>query len=392
MKKPEIATDEIELLGRDARKLWLLDEDCVFLNNGSFGATPIAVLKAQQDLRDQMERQPVRFLVDIIDNGMRNAVKPLAEFLKTSPENLAFVSNATEGINSVLRSIRWQTGDEILATNHNYGAITKTIEFVCDRYSTKLVQAHIPFPLESQQQILDAIEKSITPKTRLAVLDHVTAPSAIVFPVKELVQICHDRKVPVIIDGAHAPGMLDLDLEDIGADYYAGNCHKWLFTPKGCAFLYAAPHAQEDLHHTTISWGWPDGFTREFDWTGTKDPTAWLSTKAALDFYHLLPAPRRREYNNELAHWGASLLEYAWNTKPACPPEMRGSIASILLPGNLPGTPEQGKKVHDALINNHNVEVPVFDFENKLWLRISAQAYNYPEEYERLLTAVAKEI
>ena len=281
--------------------------------------------------------------------------------------------------------------DEILCTSHNYGAVVKAAEYVCKRFSTVLRTADVPFPIKEAQQVIDAIEVSISPRTRLLIIDHVTSSTALVFPIQQIISVCHNRGVQVLVDGAHAPGMLDLDLDTIGADYYAGNCHKWLFAPKGCGFLWVSNEQLTKIHPTTISWGWPDGFAQEFDWTGTRDPSPWLSLSAALEFYNLLPTGRRQEYNNQLTAWAAAFLADAWQVPEPCPAVMRASMATLPLPGELPGTKDQGRKLHDILMVKHNVEVPVVDFANRLWIRVSAQAYNTADDYKRLAQVVRQE-
>jgi isopenicillin-N epimerase len=392
IQPPTIATDERNFFGAGAREQWLLDPDCAFLNHGSFGATPRSVLAEQDEWRRRMERQPVHFLVTEAPAAIRTAAEDLATFLGARGEDLAFVDNATTGANAVLRSIAWQPGDEILYTNHGYGAVNKAIEYVCGRTGARPVEARIPFPIEHEDEVVEAVRAALTSKTRLVVIDHVTSPTALVLPVKRVVELCQANGTDVLVDGAHAPGMLPLDLEELGATYYTGNCHKWLMAPKGCAFLWARGEAKRELHPTVISWGWPNGFTEEFDWTGTRDPSAWLSIGAALAFYHQVSPRRRREHNDGLAAWAAAMLEEGWRVAPVTPRHMRGSMATMRLPVALPGTKDEGKRVHDALWHNHRVEVPLIDFAGGLYIRVSAQAYNTPADYERLLDAVRAEL
>ncbi len=366
----------------------MLDPQCVFLNHGSFGATPRVVLQAQDQWRERMERQPVHFVNKILPGALRQAASELGAFLHVRGQDIVFVENATAGINAVLRSIRWQPGDEILYTTHGYGAVNKTIEYICDRAGARPVKVAVPFPIDDAAPVVSAIEAGLSPRTRLAVIDHITSPTALVLPVEKLTALCHDQGVRVLVDGAHAPGMLPLDVQAIGADYYAGNCHKWLFACKGCGFLWADPQVQADLHPTVISWGWPDGFTQEFDWTGTRDFSAWLAISAALAFHATIPPDVRWSYNNDLAQWAACTMERRWDVQPTAPSRLRASMATVAIPGTDRSGRANGDRLHDILIREHEIEVPIIDFGEKLWVRVSAQVYNAPDEYERLIAAM----
>lgn len=374
--------------GRAARRHWWLDPDCIFLNHGSFGATPRDVLAAQSEWQLRLERRPVQFLVKTLPGELRAAAAELAASLGANGADLVFVENATAGVNTVLRSLAWNAGDEIVFTSHGYGAVNKAIRFTAERCGARPVEAMVPFPIESEQQVITAVESALSSRTRLAVLDHVTSCSALVLPVARLVELCHARGVPVLIDGAHAPGMLPLDIEALGADYYTGNCHKWLCAPKGCAFLWAAPERQADLHPLVISWGWPEGFQAEFGWTGTRDPSPWLAVSAALAFLRRIPWAHRWDHNNRLAAWASRLLEEAWGAAPSAPARMRASMATVAVPGHWPASKATADRLHDDLLQRFAIEVPVMDFAGRLWIRVCAQVYNEPWEYERLAEAV----
>ncbi len=376
--------------GRAARRHWWLDPDCIFLNHGSFGATPREVLAAQDEWRLRMERQPLQFLAKTLPGALRAAADELAASIGANGADLVFLENATAGVNTVLRSLAWRAGDEIVFTSHGYGAVNKAIRFTAERHGARPVEAVVPFPIESEQQVITAVESALSSRTRLAVLDHVTSCSALVLPVARLVELCRARGVPVLIDGAHAPGMLPLDLEALGADYYSGNCHKWLCAPKGCAFLWAAPERQADLHPLVISWGWPEGFQAEFAWTGTRDPSPWLAVTAALAFLRRVAWAHRWDHNDSLAAWAARLLEEAWGAAPSAPAGMRASMATVAVPGNWPASKAMADRLHDDLLQRFGIEVPVMDFAGRLWIRVCAQVYNEPWEYERLAEAVCR--
>jgi isopenicillin-N epimerase len=375
--------------GRTLRPHFNLDPAAVFLNHGSFGLTPLSVLAAQQDLRAEMESQPVQFLDRTkLQPRLRAAAARLAQFLGAAGADTAFVDNATTGINAVLRSLVLRPGDEVLLTDHTYGAVRKAVSFACARAGARMVEVRVPVPVASADEITAFITAGLGERTRLAVLDLVTSASAIIMPVTAIIEACRVAGVRVIIDAAHAPGMLDLDLPALGADWMAGNAHKWLFTPKGCGFLWARAEAQADLHPTVISHGYGEGFLNEFDWTGTRDPTAWLAVPAALDFYAAMGGPRLRARNHGLAVEASSLLARRWRTEVAAPPALLGSMATVRLPATAPATVEVARSLHDRLWHDHRIEAPVFPLAGGLWVRISAQIYNELADYQRLADAV----
>lgn len=389
MERQEPASGEF---GAAVRESWLLDPGVVFLNHGSFGAAPREVLEAQIAWRERLERQPVRFMDGEYPGLVREAAAELAGFLGADPEGLAFVDNATTGVNAVLRSLDLKPGDELLTTTHAYGAVRKTLEYLCDGSGARLVEARVPFPLSGPGEIVEAVTDALGPRTRVAVLDHVSSPTALVYPIADLVALCRERGVPILVDGAHAPGMLPLALGELGADWYTGNCHKWLCAPKGCAFLAAAPHAREGIHPTVISHGYGSGFLEEFDWTGTRDPSPWLALPAALAFHRRLGPGKVREHNRRLACWAREMLAESWELPLPAPVEMLGAMATLPLPESWrePATEEAARAVHDHLWDVHRIEVPVLLFERRLWLRVSAQVYNRPEEYRLLAAALAR--
>ena len=279
-------------LGAAIRHEWDLDPGFLTVNHGSFGATPRVVLAAQDSWRKRMEAQPTRFFALELPPALREAAAILARFLGVEAEDVAFVPNATTGCNAVLRSLRLQAGDEILHVSHVYNAVRNTIGHVAERAGASVVVADVPFPRTEAAAILKNIEKAITKRTRLAVIDHITSPSGLVLPIEGIIRLCHAADVPVLVDGTHGPGQVPLNLTTLDADWYVGNCHKWLSAPKGCRFIHARRDRQAELHPVTISHGYGEGFTTEFDWTGTVDPTAFLAPPAALDFFARWAAPR----------------------------------------------------------------------------------------------------
>ncbi|MCH7493716.1 aminotransferase class V-fold PLP-dependent enzyme, partial [bacterium] len=308
-------------LGRAARGEWTLDPEAVFLNHGSFGAAPRFVQEAQSAWRERMERQPVQFLArDIWDNLLHEAADSLAGFLGARGEDLVFVDNATAGVNTVLKGLALAPGDEVLGTDHAYGAIWDTIRFVAARAGAKAVRAKVGYPPRGDDEMVAAVMAAVTPRTRVAVLDHVSSDTGLIWPIERLVAACRERSVPVLVDGAHAPGMLDLAIPPIGADWYTGNCHKWLCAPKGSAFLWTKPERQAETHPlvTSFGHGWGSGYRGEFLWVGTRDYTPFLTVPAALEFHAWLGGGVRA-YQQSLAEEARRLLAEAWSVPAEAP-------------------------------------------------------------------------
>jgi len=363
-----------------------LEAGITFLNHGSFGAVPRTVRAVQEEFRLQFERQPIRFVLRELPVLLRSSASILGEFIGANGKDIAFVENATTGVNSVVRSMipHLKSGDEILTTNHVYGAVRQTLLYAAECLGAKLVEVNVPFPIENNDQIVTAFEKAITTKTTFAVIDHITSPTGIIFPIEQLIAVCKKHGIAVLIDGAHAPGMVELQLEKLGADWYTGNCHKWLFAPKGCAFLWTHPNRQTITHPTVISHNYRMGYTQEFDWTGTQDFSAFLSVPAALEFYKLHGDLDLRIANHSLALEARTLIAEAWNKPLPAPDDMLGFMATIEAPVESAGTLEESLLLHDWLWDNHKIEVPVMPFADKLWIRISAQMYNTLNDYEIL--------
>lgn len=370
-------------LGHACRGLWRLDPDFLTVNHGSFGATPIAVQDEQTAWRARMEAQPSRFMSTILPDALRHAADRLGSFLGASGPDIVFVDNATSGCNAVLRSLRLRAGDDVLVLSHVYNAVRNTARFVTERIGARVIEAAIPFPRPSARDVLDAVAAALTPQTRIAVIDHITSASALVLPVTEIVGLCHANGVPVLIDGAHAPGHIDLDLAAIGADWYTGNCHKWLCAPKGAAFLWAAPHRQAGLHPLVISHGLDLGYLAEFDWTGTRDPSAFLSVPAAIDLHERLGGTTLRARNRDLAGQAATMLADRFGTEIGS--NGGGAMAVVRLPiGDVAGL--------RARLLVAGTDAPVHALEGGVWLRLSAFAYNDLDDYERLGDIIARVI
>lgn len=372
--------------GATCRALFALAPEAIYLNHGSFGAVPNAVRAVQDSWRDRIERQPSDFFWRHLQDGLEEARGRLQTFLGGAAGRLALVDNATTGINAVLRSIAWRPGDEIVTTDHAYGAVRRTLEFVADRWGVRVSVARLPVPATDPGVIVGAVADSINANTRLAVIDHVSSPSALVLPLAEIVALCRARGVPILVDGAHAPGMLPLDLGALGADWYAGNLHKWLFAPRGGAFLWSRADRADGLHPTVISHGYGQGLEAEFDWTGTKDYTPWLTIPAALDFAEAQDAAGARDYRRELILDWRQRLTAEWKTECAGPTEMSAAMVTVRMPIGGPANIGRARAIGAALWRHGRVEVPVLPLGDRLWVRLSAQIYNQDSDLDRLVS------
>ena len=386
------------------RRYWLLDSEIAFLNHGSFGACPLPVLEAQQRFREQLEREPLRFFMREYEVLLDGARRALAAFVGADAEELAFVPNATTGVNAVLRSLSFNPNDELLTTNLEYNACRNALDFVASRTGAKVVVAQVPFPLESPQQVVEAVLGRVSSRTRLALLDSVTSKTGLVMPIQALVSQLADAGIETLVDGAHALGMVPLNLHEIGAAYYTGNCHKWLCAPKGAAFLYVRREKQAEIRPLTISHGAnsrrrdKSRFQLEFDWTGTADPTAYLCIPEAIRFLgSLLPGgwAELMAQNRTKALMARQLLCEALDVPPPCPEEMVGAMAVVPLPDALFFAEESGQVrqwpvLQDILWERFQIEVPVNEWGEpfKQMLRVSAQVYNSREQYEYLAASL----
>ena len=375
-----------------------LDPAVTFLNHGSFGACPHVVLEAQNELRARLESEPVLFMGRQWEGLADEARAALGAFVGARPDDLALVTNATSGVNTVLRSLRFEPGDEILVTDHGYNACSNAARFVAERNGLRVVVAHLPFPLTDPRQVTGAVQGAVTRRTRLALLDHVTSPTGLVLPIEALVSGLAKRGIDTLVDGAHAPGMLPLALDALGAAYYTGNCHKWMCTPKGSAFLHVRKDRQDEVHPLVISHGANSPrtdrgrFRLEFDFTGTQDPTAWLVIPAAIRFMgSLLPGgwEELRARNRALVLRGRTILCEAVGLAAPAPESMLGSLATVPLPSGTTPSPEA---ITGALFDRHQIEVPTW-----FWpasparvLRVSAQIYNDESQYVQLATALSE--
>jgi isopenicillin-N epimerase len=391
----------------DLRARWALDPAVKYLNHGSFGATPRDVLAFQGELRARMERNPMQFLLADWDRLHDAARAALGAFLGAGADDLAVVPNATAGVNAAVRAFALGPGDELLVTDHEYNACANVLRDAAERTGATLVVAEVPFPLEDAGQVAAAILAKVSARTRVALVDHVSSQTALVFPIEAIVRALRERGVEAIVDGAHAPGMLPLDLDALGAAYYTGNLHKWVCAPKGAAFLHVRRDLQPRTRPLSISHGASSAradrsrFRLEWDWTGTCDPTAFLSVPEAIRWMgEVVPggweALRRR--NRELTLRARTLLCERFGARSPAPDAMIGAMASVPLPTDLVGD-EPGEAtgwfdpLQYALREEHRIEVPVIAWPGagSRVIRVSAQAYNEWGEYVALAEALEAE-
>lgn len=377
------------------RDRWTLDPEWAFLNHGSYGATPSAVLDAQTALRARMERQPVKFMREL-EPMLDEARVKAAAFVGADPDDIAFVRNATEGVNAVLRSLQFAPGDEILVNSHEYNACLNTAHFVAERSGAVVVSVDVPFPVRSPEEFTGAVMARVTGRTKLAMLSHITSPTGLVTPVEALTRELRGHGVQVLIDGAHAPGMLPLDLRALDADYYVGNFHKWVCAPKGAAMLHVRRERQPDIHPAIISHGRNDPrtersrFRLEFDWTGTADPTAALCVPVAIETVGaMLPGGWAdvMASNRTKVLAARNLICGALQVEPSVPDTFIGSLVAVALPDRvLPGL--SAEQVKNRL-EERKIEVPMIGrYEGMRLIRLSAHLYNTRSEYEKLAAAL----
>ncbi len=377
----------------DLKTLFALDPEVIFLNHGSFGAAPLPVLDNYQEWQRQLEKQPVKFLARDIHDHFRNAREALGSALGADPDLLVFIPNATFGVNIVARSIDFQPGDELLTTDHEYGACENTWSFVAEETGLMIIQQAIPLPLPSKKELIEIFESGITKRTKMIFLSQITSPTAVRLPVEEICQLARGKGIPILVDGAHAPGQIPLELDALGADFYTGNCHKWLMAPKGSAFLYVRPERFQQIKPLVVGWGWGENCPYQSDtrlqalleWWGTIDPASYFATTAAIQFQ----------------------LDHDWD---AVRQNCRGILADCLKRiEDLTGLPSISGKdglntlqigaaewpgdwapegLQDWLYENYRIEIPVIEWKGRWLIRPSVQGYNEEWELEKLVEAL----
>ncbi|MEL6346710.1 MAG: aminotransferase class V-fold PLP-dependent enzyme [Myxococcota bacterium] len=370
------------------RALFSLDPAVTFLNHGSFGAMPLPIQRRQQAFRDQLERAPVQFLVNRVPALLDDARHRVAKLIGAPAEEIAFVRNATAGVNAVLGALTLRPGERILTTDHRYKAVGHTLAFRAKQQGAHLDIVEIPFPLCDAETVLDRIEGALRPETRLVVLDQITSATALVMPVRRVAAMVASRPdCMLLVDGAHAPGHLELNVETMGADFWVGNLHKWPCAPKGCAVLWVPQRHQGWVQPTVISNHFHDGFHRKFDWCGTDDPSPWLTAPAAIELHETFGGAAFRAENIALSWQAVQRLCDRLDLEPgAGSPALRCAMGAV----ELPHPASERDAIYRALLER-NIEVVVHPFNDRLFLRLSAfSAYNTIEDYDRLADALAE--
>ncbi len=378
----------------DAGRQFMLRPDIAFLNHGSFGARPQPVFDAYQRWQAELEAEPVEFLGRRLDGLLAEARASLAAYVGTQADNLVFVPNSTHGMNVIARSIELRPGDEVLGTTHEYGAVERTWRFVCAQRGATYRSQHLPLPVASAEALSEQLWSGVTERTRVLVISHITSPTALILPVAEICRRAAAAGILTAVDGAHAPGQIDLALDDLGADFYVGNCHKWLCAPTGAGFLYARPERQALLQPLVVSWGWQSDepshspFQDYFGWIGTDDPSAYLSVPAAIEFQREHDWPAVRAACHRLAVQTRERIGALTGLPPISPetPEWWGQMCTIPLP-TQPGPTI--KAVQARLWEDYQLEVPIVEWQGQRFVRVSIQAYNAPQDVDRLVEGLA---
>jgi isopenicillin-N epimerase len=373
------------------REEFLLDPDVVFLNHGSFGACPRPVFERYQAWQVELERQPVDFLGRRMGSLLAEARRSLADYLGAGHDDVVYVSNVTTALNIVARSLPLQAGDEILTTDHEYGALERTWTFVAEHTQARIVPASLPVPLSDPADVVEAVWAGVTPRTRVLFLSHITSPTAVTLPIAPLIARARAAGIWTVIDGAHAPGQIDVNLTEMGADFYGGNCHKWMSAPKGAGFLYARPELQQLIEPLVVSWGWrprdpgASVFVDEIERQGTHDPAAYLSVPAAIAYQQEHGWPQVRQECHQLVRLARDGIAELTGVPPLLADDPRWFAQMAVMP--LPRCDTAALKVR--LYDDYQIEIPVTHWGDVPCLRVSVQGYNTRSDIDRLLAAVA---
>lgn len=372
----------------DLRKEFLLDPSVTFLNHGSFGACPAPVFAEYQYWQRELERQPVAFIQRREKDLLDQARADLGAYLNTAADNLVYVPNATSGLNVVARSLPLDAGDEILTTDHEYGALDMTWEWMCEKAGATYRKVVIPVPVTTHAEFVEIFWSQVTERTRMIFLSHMTSPTALIFPVAEICRRAREAGILTVVDGAHVPGHLPLDLTAIGADIYSGNCHKWLCAPKGSGFLWVRPEQQEWMESLTVSWGWQgeSTFVTRNQYQGTRDVAAYLAVPAAIRFQAERDWPAVRERCHSLAWQARNRIAEAFGEAPLtpeAPDEWFAQLVSCPLPADV-----DILALKERLYEDRKVEIPFGDWHGNKWVRVSVQGYNDQDDIDRLLDAL----
>jgi isopenicillin-N epimerase len=376
----------------ELRDLFLLRPDVIFLNHGSFGACPRPVFEVYQDWQRELECQPVEFLGRRFKRLMRGAREALGDFVGAGADNLIYVPNATTGLNLVARSLPLEPGDEVLATDHEYGALDRTWRFVCSRRGARYIRQRVPLPVTGVEQVVESLWSGVTDRTRILFISHITSPTAITMPVAELISRVQEAGIITVVDGAHAPGQVPMNLATLGADFYAGNCHKWMMAPKGSAFLYARREMQPVLQPLVVSWGWqseipgPSRFIDEQEYQGTRDIAAYMAVPAAIQFMGEYNWPDVQRECHQLVRYARRKITELTGSAPITPdtPTWFAQMETFPLPAC------DGEILQRRLYDEFAVEIPIIVWNGQRLLRISVQGYNTRGDVDMLIRALTE--
>jgi len=368
---------------------WMLDPDITYLNHGSFGARVASVFEYQVSMKREFEASPVDFL-DRQKDRLDDAKNVVSNFLGADIKGFGFVENATTGIGCVVNSISFQPGDEILSTSHVYNGVRQLLTHKAKAVGCSYREIPVPLPVHSSTELFEIITKSMNNSTKLLVIDHVASASSIVFPVQEIVQYCRGIGVLVLVDGAHAPGMLDLNIDQIDADWYVGNLHKWVCAPLGAGFVWASEEYRTTTHPMTVSHLYGQGLAKEFDWQGTRDISPWLASAVAVKWGNEIGWERIRQHNHTMVTAMQQALVEAWEVQLLSPLDgsMLGNMATVRLPDFCPQTMESCSAFQDEMYEKFKIEAPVFEFLGHGSIRGSAQLYSRITDVKRLITVI----
>lgn len=378
------------MLNLSCRHLFPLAPEAVYLNHGGYGVTPNPVLEAAQLRSRLLEKDPGYFFSHECRDKWQEIKGMVAKRFGISSRDLALVTNATDAINSILNALKFDPSDEILTTSMTYGAIEIAARHRAQLCGATLQRMELPFPHLTTEQCLEALHRSLTPRTRLVILDHITSKTALILPLKEMVAECHRRNIAVLVDGAHVPGHISFNIADLNPDWYVANLHKWHFVPRGCGFLWASPNRQHGLFPTVLSWETNRPFPDNFEWTGTRDPHAWLAIPDAFGFMDQMGFQALQTHNQKLVRQAVDLLTEAWQVLPTASFDMIGNMAVLPLPANLslPPTQEASQKLEKHLHRSFHITAPFYAYNERLYVRIAAQIYNDISDYEKLDAAI----
>jgi isopenicillin-N epimerase len=368
------------------KEQFLLDPDIAYLNHGSYGACPRPVFEVYQEWQLRTEREPTQFFFREADAELDAARATIGRYLNADADDLVFVPNATIGLNTVIRSLHLEAGDEILTTDHEYGALDYTWEFMCSKTGACYRPHPIPMPVTTHADFVESFWSAVTPRTRVIYISHMTSPTALIFPVQEICRRARAAGILTIVDGAHIPGHIPLDLRALDADFYSGNFHKWLCAPRGSAFLYVKREHHRLIEPLVISWGWPEreSFVRQNQWQGTRELAAFLSVPAAIAFqeqHHWSTVRAECHALVTSAQTRIARLEGAQMVSPNNG-EWFAQMVTLLLP------PCDVEQIERTLLHDYKVDIPVRAWREHRFIRVSIQGYNTADDVDRLLSGL----